>query len=139
MIEAFSTGFYNKLKSNATLQTKLGGTALDSKIYNTFAKQDAVLPYITFGLLSDVPMADFADPATIEDMTFYLNVFSAKSPEETLEIADLVKAAMDNQVLTIAGYTTMRCMREYTGSVIWNADTKVFQISMRYRVQGCKT
>ena len=140
MIEAFSTGFYNKIIANAALQTKLGGGAGDKKIYNTHARQNSVVPYLVFGVLTDVPMADFADPATIEDMTFYVNIFTPKASgvEYIHEVADLVKTAMDNVVLTITGYTSMLCMREYTSSVLWDSETGIYQMSLRYRVMGSK-
>lgn len=137
MIEAFTTGFYNVLKGNAALQTKLGGGS-DKKIYNTIAPQTSSLPYLVYGLLTDMPLGDFADPATIEDMTFYVNCFSSTSVINILQIGDAVKTAMDNSTLTITGYTPMRCMREFVGNVNYDIDTKIFSLSLRYRVQGSK-
>ena len=136
MIEAFSVGFYNALIANAALQTKLGGASTDYKIYNTLAPQTSSCPYIVFGVLTDMPDGTFTHSGAIEDMTFYVNIFSETSPENILEIVDLVAAAMDNASLTISGYTAMKCMREYVGSVIYDSDTETYQISMRYRVQG---
>ncbi len=113
-------------------------TCFDPLVYNTIAPQTAVLPYVVYGLLTDMPLGDFADPATIEDMTFYVNAFSSTSVAHTLQIGDLIKTAMDNVTLTITGYTSMRCMREFTGNVNYDTTTKVFSLSLRYRVWGSK-
>lgn len=138
MIEAFTTGFYNKIIADSNLQTKLGGGASDKKIYNTKAPQDSALPYITFGLLSDNPEGVMGNLGRVEEMTFYVNVFSDTGVEHAMEIADLVKTAMDDSGLTITGYTSMKCMREFVGSVILDAMTNIYQIPMRYLVWGCK-
>jgi hypothetical protein len=111
-------------------------TCFDPLTYNTLAPQTAVLPYVTFGLLTDVPMGTFTKIAAIEDMTFYVNVFSVTSFAHAMSIADLVKTAMDDVALSITGYTAMKCMREYVGSIIYDADNKTYQLPMRYRVMG---
>ena len=136
MIVAFSTAFYNTLKGDSPLQTKLGGTSTDKKIYNTIVPQSASLPYLTFGLLTDVPKGTFANSAAIEDMTFYVNAFSSTGPENLMEIVGLVKTAMDNATLSITGYTAMKCIREYVGNVTFDMDSKIYQVPMRYRVWG---
>ena len=138
MIEAFSTGFYNKLVGGTTLQTKLTGSSGDKKIYNTLAPQSAALPYITFGVLTDTPEGIFGNLSKIESMTFWLNVFSSTSPINCLQIADLVAALMDNADLTITGYTSMVCKREYAGSLTYDLTNNVYQIPMRYRLMACK-
>jgi len=133
--------------SEPTWSTTNGGTTSDGTVtwttfdtltYNTLAPQTASLPYITFGLLTDMPMGAFQDTALFEDMTFYVNIFSSTSVAHALSIGDLIKTAMDNTTLTITSYTSMRCMREYTGNVSYNPDDKVFSIPMRYRVWGSK-
>ena len=138
MIEAFSTGFYNALKANSALQTKLGGSASDYKIYNTRAPEGSAMPYVTFGMLTNVPEGTFDDLGAMEDFTFWINVFSSTGLEHISEIVDLVKTAMDDVSLTITGYTALYCMREFVGNPIFNADTKIYQIPMRYRVIGSK-
>ncbi len=113
-------------------------TCYDKKTYNVKAPDTARVPYVVFGLLTDMPLGDFADPATIEDMTFYVNCFSSTSVAHVMQIADLVKTAMDNVVLSITGYTAMKCMREFTGNVNYDIDTKIFSLPLRYRVWGSK-
>lgn len=138
MIEAIAASFKTKLTGDATLQTKLGGTASDKKIYNTLARPNATVPYIVWGLLTDTPEGTFADVAKIEHVPFYLNVFSSTSIEHLFEIVDLIIAAMDDATLTIAGYTCMECLREFISNVLYDDSTKIYQISMRYRVLACK-
>jgi len=138
MIEAFTTGFYNKLKADSDLQTKLSGTSSDRKIYNTIAPQDSELPYITFGLLTDTPEGVMQNLGRREEMTFYVNVFSDTGIENAMEIVDLVKTAMDDCTLTITGYTHMKCMREFVGAVIIDTLNSIYQVPMRYLVWACK-
>jgi len=137
MIEAFSTAFYDALKGNSSLQTKLSGSDTDKKIYNTIAPQDSALPYITFGLITDVPEGVMQNLGRREEMTFYVNVFSETGIEHVMEIADLVKAAMDDCTLTISGYVHMVCMREFVGAVSREPVTGIYQLPMRYRVMAC--
>ncbi len=134
MLEAFEVGFYNKLKGNAALQTKLGGVAADPKIYHGIVPQGSVLPYIKIRFLTDPPISTFAKAAAIENGTFYLNIHSKTSPANVLQIADLIFAAMDNTDITVAGYSSLRCMRDYTGEVLPDPDTGHFQMTVRYRV-----
>lgn len=137
MINAFMTAIYNALKGNSALMTKLGGTSANGyKCYNILAYQAATLPYIVFGLLTDVPIGVFGDLTDMEDATVYLNIFSdSGSAKEAGEILDLVKAVLDDADLTITGYANdLWCKREFVGAVIYDMDTKVWQIPLRYRV-----
>ncbi len=138
MIENFSKGFYAALTANTALNTKLVTVTGDKKVYNTMAPQTATLPYLVYGILTDMPDGTFTDLAAIENMTFYVNCFSSTSVAHVMQIADLVKTAMDNVTLTITGYTSMVCMREFTGNVNYDVDNKTYQIPLRYRVWGSK-
>jgi hypothetical protein len=111
-------------------------TCFDTLTYNTVAPQTAVVPYVTFGLLTDMPIGTFEHIAAIEDMTFYVNCFTSTSVAHAMILAGLVNTALSNVTLTITGYTSMVCKREYVGSVIYDADSKIYQIPLRYRVQG---
>ena len=51
----------------------------DTKCYNTVGPQNAQVPYICFGLLTEVPMGDFEDFEAIENLTFWVNCFSDRS------------------------------------------------------------
>lgn len=138
MIEALATGFYNKLIGGTALQTKLGGSSSDKKIYNVMAPQSTSLPYITFGVLTDTTQGIFGNLEKIESMTFWLNVFSDTSPADCFQIADLVATLMDNCDLTIMGYTSMVCNREFISSLVFDITTGVYQITLRYRLMASK-
>ena len=134
MISAVNTGFYNKLISSTGLQTALGGSGSDKKIYAIKAPQSATVPYVTFGLETDVPMGTFQDQTAMESLTYWINVFSSTSVANVTTLTDLVLAIMDDASLTVAGYTGMKCVREFMGAIMWDMDTKIFQCPLRYRV-----
>ena len=139
MVNALMTAVYNALKGNSALMTKLGGTSSNRyKCYIIVAPQDASLPYLTFGLLTDIPIPVFRALSAMEDATFYVNVFSTTGAKNAGEILDLIKGVLDDAALTIAGYGCMLCTREYIGAVLYNSDTTVYQIPMRYRSMATK-
>ena len=139
MISAINVGFYNLIVGNAALQTLLGGSAGDKKIYQVKAPQSASLPYITFGLLTESPIGTFADFESIEDMTYWVNCFSSTSTANIAGIADGVMGALDDTTLTVTGYTSMKCLREFTSSPTWDSETGIYMISLRYRIWLDKT
>jgi hypothetical protein len=110
-------------------------TCWDNRTYNLKAPQNSVLPYVTFGLLTDRPIGTFEDLAIIEDLTFWINAFSNVSVADVSEIADEILAVMDGATLSVSGYSPMVCRREYIGTPIWDSETLIFQIPLRYRVQ----
>ena len=134
----FEVGFYNKLIGIAPLQVKLNGGA-DKKIYHIVAPQASVKPYIVFGVLTDTPRSHLIDTAHAEVMTFYVNIFTITSPANAQQISDLVSAGLDSQEITIIGYYSMACYREFTSNIIYDPDSKVFQLSMRFRIMGMKS
>ena len=138
MLQQVIAGFYSKLSGDATLQTKLGGSASDKKIFNLIAPQGETLPYITFGVLTDMPIGVFGSLAKIEDLTFWVNCFSSTGQKECQEIVDLVMTVLDDATLTVTGYTNMKTMREFVGSLLYDIETKIFQIPIRIRVQLTK-
>ncbi len=114
-------------------------TCFDPKTYNIKAPQGSTVPYITFGLLTETPIGDFADFETIENITFWVNVFSDKetltgSMNQLSEMVDEVMDALDNITLTVTGYTSMKCLREFISSPVWDNETGIFQQNLRYRV-----
>jgi hypothetical protein len=113
-------------------------TCYNSKTYQVIAPQGSTVPYVTFGLLTDTPKATFADMGKWEDLTFWVNCFSDKSTADIAEIADEVMDSLDGQSLTVTGYTHIVCQREFIGSIIWDAETGIFQIPLRYRIQQSK-
>jgi len=128
MINDIAKGIYDKLKADASL------IAAISEVYHVNAVQTATLPYVTFGLLTDIPIGTFASPSAIEDTTWWVNVFSNVGSQEAGTIAGLVMAVLDNASLTIAGYTAMKCVREFIGSPTYDPEINVYQIPLRYRI-----
>jgi len=139
MIKAITTGFTSRLRSSSALNLKLGVTSDDPKIYDAEAPQSASFPYVTFGHLTGAaPQGTMTDVARIEDKTYYINCFSMTSPADVMDIADLVCALLDGANLTITGYDCMSCLREFTGNVIRDMDSRAYQVPIRYRVLAVK-
>jgi hypothetical protein len=109
-------------------------TTYDPKTYQVKAPQGSTVPYVCFGLETEVPIGDFANFETIESLTYWANCFSSVSAADVAEIADEVMTALDDVTLTVTGYTSMKCVREFIGSVIWDSETGIFQVPMRYRL-----
>jgi hypothetical protein len=109
-------------------------TTYDTKTYQIKAKQGDTVPYVTFGPETDVPISTFASVTQIESLTYWVNCFSSKSAADVAEIADEVMSAVDDCTLTVTGYTPMKCVREFIGSTIWDSETDIYMIPLRYRV-----
>jgi len=109
-------------------------TCFDPKTYQVKAPQDSTVPYVTFGLITESPIGTFADFEAIENLTYYVNCFTNISTADASEIADEVMAALDDITLTVTGYTSMKVVREFIGSIIWDMETGVYQIPLRYRI-----
>jgi hypothetical protein len=111
-------------------------TCFDTKTYQVVASQGSTVPYVVFGLETETPIGTFDDFEAIESITYWVNAFSEKSAADVAEIADEVMNALDGVTLSVTGYTSMQCRREFIGSVICNIDNgaTIFQIPLRYRV-----
>ncbi len=121
MINAIALAIYTKLAAVITT-------------YHIIVKQTATLPYATYGLITDTPIGTFASPSAIEDTTWWVNVFSSTGSKDAGIKAGLVMGALDNVVLNPVGYTALKCVREFIGSPIYDPETGVYQIPLRYRV-----
>ncbi len=106
----------------------------DSKLYQVKAPQGSTVPYVCFGLETDAPMGTFESQVAMESLTFWVNCFSDKSTADVAEIADEIMTAIDDVTLSVTGYNPMKCVREFIGSVIWDLETGIFQVPLRYRV-----
>ena len=134
MLSAVNVGFYNKLIGGASLQTKLGGSANDKKIYQVKAPQGSTVPYVTFGMETEAPIGTFEDFEAVDNLTYWVNAFSSTSTANIAEIADEIMDVLDNATLTVTGYTSMKCVREFIGTIIYDMGTGIFQIPIRYRI-----
>ena len=129
MLSAVNVGFYNKLATwSATYKT-----------YQVKAPQSATLPYVTFGMETDVPMGTFASQVAMESLTYWVNCFSSTSAANVASVADDVMGVMDDASLTVTGYTNMKTVREFMGTVIWDSEVNIYQVPLRYRVWLNKT
>ena len=109
-------------------------TTYDAKTYQVKAPQGSTVPYVCFGIETDRPIGDFGDAYTIEDLTFWVNAFSDISTAAVAEIADEIMTAMDGVSLSVSGYNHLVCKREFIGTVIWDSETGIFQVPLRYRL-----
>ena len=109
-------------------------TCFDTKTYQGKAPQGSTVPYVVFGLETEAPIGTFDDFEAIENLTYWVNVFSDKSTADLSKKADEVMTALDNITLTVTGYTNMKCLREFISGLIWDSETQIFQISLRYRL-----
>jgi len=110
----------------------------DTKTYQIKAKQADTVPYVTFGVETSSPIGTFEDTDAIEDSNYWVNCFSSKSPADVSEIADEVSSALKDAVLTVTGYTSMKVVRTFIGSLIWDSETDIYQIPMRFRLWNSK-
>lgn len=135
MKNAIATAIYNILKADGSLVTALSGTAGNGyKIYHVIARQGITVPYITYGILTATPIGTFADPRAVDDTNWWFNVFSTGS-KNAGEIVDLIAAVLDNASLTVAGYSALKCVYDFTGTDIYDPETEIYQVPLRYRIQ----
>lgn len=106
----------------------------DPKTYQVKAPQGSTVPYVAFGLLTESPIGAFADFEAIENLTFWVNCFTDKSTADLAEILDEVMDSLDDKTITVTGYTSMKVVREFTSSPIWDLETGIYMQSLRYRV-----
>lgn len=109
-------------------------TCYDWKTYNILAPQTATVPYVTFGQETNVPIGTFESLGAVESLTFWVNVFSKTSTAHVTSLGDLILTALDNTTLTVSGYSHMVCRREFIGSIIYDVESLIYQIPLRYRV-----
>ncbi len=135
MINAIATAIFNILKANAPLMAAIGGNAGNGyKLYHVISPQDGAMPYISFGLLTAIPLGTFADPRAIDDTTWWFNVFSKTGSKDAGDIVALLTAVLDNASLTVAGYSALKCVYEFMGTDIYDPETEIYQVPVRYEV-----
>ncbi len=114
-------------------------TTYDSKTYQVKAPQGSTVPYVCFGLETEVPIGDFQDFESVESLTYWVNYFDSVSAAAVAEIADEIMAALDDVTLSVTGYTSMKVVREFIGTTIWDLETGIYMIPLRYRLWLDKT
>ena len=95
------------------IYNRFAATALAAKItdlYNTMADDEAVMPYGTMSLISDVP--DWTFTENFEECLIQFSLFSATSTcEEILEAIAALKSAYDFFDLVVVGFSTVSLER----------------------------
>ena len=135
MMNQVAAGLFNKMRVDGTLMTALGGVAGNGyKLYHIIAPQDAVMPYISFGQMTNTPMGTFKNLTAIENETWWLNIFSKTGSKDIGEILDALTDVLDDTTLTVTGYTNLVTSREFVGNIIYDSDTEIYQLPIRYRV-----
>ena len=108
-------------------------TPLDDKItalYNTEADEEAVSPYGTFSLASNVPEWTFDD--NFESCIVQFTLISKDDTcDEILDAAVALKAAFDFFSLEIVGYTTVSLIRMVANLIRIEG---VWQYNVSYRI-----
>lgn len=129
---------WNTTNGGTTVDGSATFVTYDTKTYQVLAPQGSTFPYISWGLETDVPIGTFASPTKIEDLNFWVNVYSNTSINHLSIITDRVLGILDNASLSVTGFTSMKCFRTYMGTIIPNLDTAgaliAYQQPLRYRV-----
>lgn len=79
---------YNLLATNASLQSKLGGTASDKKVYPSFPDREEQFPCVVYSII-DSSTNEVPRDTSITD--YQIECYSKLSQLEVEEIADLIK------------------------------------------------
>jgi len=115
-MQVLFTGLYNKYLSNAALKAAITG------FYFTEAPQDAVMPYVVYNLVSNVP--DWTYTEDMENSLLQFSIFDDHSSSTTInDIYEKLTALFDWCVLTVEGYSHIYMKREFNiltrGNDIW--------------------
>jgi len=110
------TGIYSKYNSNEALKAVITG------FYFTEAPQDAVMPYVVYNLVSNVP--DWTYTEDMENSLLQFSIFDDHSSSTTInDIYEKLTALFDWCVLTVEGYSHIYMKREFNiltrGNDIW--------------------
>lgn len=107
MSTAAGSALYQRLSTDSTLTTLLGGTA----IYYSLAPQKATPPYITIQLADGDDTRVFGARATIRERWMLKGWCTGSSHLLAKQIAGRIDALLDEYDLVVAGGTAMACRR----------------------------
>ena len=114
-IDAFDKAIYDKLTGATALTSLLAGGTANPSVYPAPAPQNANAPYVVYQAASpSVPQRVMGGGGVAYENAVYIVKAVAEGPSAGLAgtIAVQIDAALDNQALTITGYTAMACLRE---------------------------
>ena len=141
MINALMTAIWDALKADNSLMTALSGVAGNNyKCYNVTAPQGTAFPFLVFTLLSDTPINTFNELSAINDAAVQVLILSdSASAKECGTIYDLLDAVLQGQALSVSGYGHLKTHREYLGTPLFDPETRIYELPVRYRIWIDKT
>ena len=115
-MQVLFTGLYNKYLSDAALKAAITG------FYFTEAPQDAVMPYVVYNLVSNVP--DWTYTEDMENSLIQFSIFDNNSSSTTInDIYAKLTALFNWCSLSVTGYSHIYMKREFNiltrGNDIW--------------------
>ncbi len=126
-----NSAIFNQLAGGTALINALGGTA----IYWLQAPDNAPLPYVIFSEASG--LCENINPSDMRDMLYFVRVW-AEQPAQAGSIDKLIHDRLQNQTLTVTGYTNFWTFRENDAPplVVTHPDNaKVYMAGAYYRIR----
>jgi len=124
-MQVLFTGLYNKYLSNASLKAAITG------MYFTEAIQTAILPYIVYFEISNVP--DWTYTEDMENFLIQFSIYSSDSSSvDILSIFEKLKTCYDWKVLTVDGYNFIYLKREFN---ILTKENSIWKMDIQYRLE----
>jgi hypothetical protein len=128
-VNALNKSVFNQLSGGTALISALGGTA----IYHLQAPDNAPLPYIVY---SNMGGGDINDtPSSGIEALEFVRVYHSSAAQAGI-IDDLIRARLDDQVLTVTGYTNIWCQREddYENVDVPQSGARIYAMGGIYRI-----
>ena len=122
-MQVLFTGLYNKYLSDAALKAAITG------FYFTEAPQDAVMPYVVYNLVSNVP--DWTYTEDMENSLIQFSIFDNNSSSTTInDIYAKLTALFNWCSLSVTGYSHIYMKREFN---ILTRENDTWQYVIQYR------
>jgi len=131
--DAIETALYTKLTGASGLTSLLAGTA---SVYAYLAPENDNPPYVVYSNQSNVPAYTLSGTAFENALYLVKGVTAGPGMGQAGSVAKQIDLALNDQALTITGYTHMLCRRESTvrytevdpGGQRWNHAGFLFRI-----------
>ena len=122
-MQALFTGIYSKYSGNEALKAVITG------FYFTEAPQDAVMPYVVYNLVSNVP--DWTYTEDMENSLLQFSIFDNNSSSTTInDIYAKLTALFNWCSLSVTGYSHIYMKREFN---ILTRENDTWQYVIQYR------
>ena len=119
------TGIYTKFSNDGDLSGVVTG------MYFTEAIQTAVMPYIVYFEISNVP--DWTYTEEMENFLIQFSIYSSDSSSvDILSIFEKLKTCYDWKILTVAGWNSIYMKREFN---ILSRDNDIWKMDVQYRIE----